>query len=117
MTEKKQRFISLDEGYDFIIRDTITHTDLCDVDSVIDVLNDYDKENERLKKERNHFEKKKTEYLTEWNNCRIKNTELKKENKRLYEDNIRVKQLITETFNNERTELGQSVLKQLIEQI
>ena len=36
MTEKKQRFISLDEGYDFIIRDTITHNDLCDVDSVID---------------------------------------------------------------------------------
>ena len=38
------------------------------------------KENERLKKERNHFERKKTEYLTEWNACRIKNTELRKDN-------------------------------------
>ena len=43
------------------------------------------KKNERLKKERNHFEKKKTEYLTEWNNCRIQNTELKKDNQELKE--------------------------------
>ena len=34
-----------------------------------------------------------------------------------YEENIKIKQLITEAYNNERTELGQSVLKQLIEQI
>ncbi len=34
-----------------------------------------------------------------------------------YEENIRVKQLITEAYNHERTEIGKSVLKQLIEQI
>ena len=47
----KKRFIALDEGYDFIIRDTITHNDLCDVESIIDVLNDYEKENEELKQQ------------------------------------------------------------------
>ena len=46
-----------------------------------------------------------------------KTEQLTKENQRLYEDNIRVKQLITTAFNNERTELGRSVLKQLIEQL
>ena len=34
-----------------------------------------------------------------------------------YEENIKIKQLITEAYNNERTEIGKSVLKQLIEQI
>ena len=45
-----------------------------------DLVNEIAEENERLKKERNHFERKKTEYLTEWNACRIKNTELRKDN-------------------------------------
>ena len=44
-----------------------------------------EEENTRLKKERNHFERKKTEYLTEWNTCRIQNTELKKDNQELKE--------------------------------
>lgn len=44
-----------------------------------------EEENERLKKERNHFERKKTEYLTEWNKSRIQNTELKKDNQELKE--------------------------------
>ena len=34
-----------------------------------------------------------------------------------YEENIRVKQLITEAYSNERTSIGKSVLKQLLEQI
>lgn len=34
-----------------------------------------------------------------------------------YEENIKIKQLITEAYNNERTSLGRSVLKQLLEQI
>ena len=42
---------------------------------------------------------------------------LTKENKRLYEDNIRVKQLITEAYNHERTQIGRNTLKQLLEQI
>ena len=41
--------------------------------------------------------------------CRILNN--------LYEDNIRVKQLITEAYNNERTQIGRNTLKQLLEQI
>lgn len=51
----------------------------------VNVLNALHEENNRLKKERNHFERKKTEYLTEWNNCRIQNTELKKDNQELKE--------------------------------
>lgn len=43
--------------------------------------------------------------------------QLTNENKRLYEDNIRVKQLVADSFNNERTAIGQSVLKQLLENI
>lgn len=60
--------------------DTFDYTErLCEV------LNQLHEENTRLKKERNHFEKKKTEYLTEWNKCRIQNTELKKDNQELKE--------------------------------
>lgn len=35
----------------------------------------------------------------------------------LADENEQLKQTITEAYNNERTELGQSVLKQLMEQI
>lgn len=55
-----KRFIALDEGYDFIIRDSFTHIDLCDVGIIIDVLNELatkcsklEKENEHLKSEIN----------------------------------------------------------------
>ncbi len=34
-----------------------------------------------------------------------------------YEENIRIKQLITEAYNNERTQIGRNTLKQLLEQI
>ena len=34
-----------------------------------------------------------------------------------YEENIKIKQLITEAYNHERTAIGRSVLKQLIEQM
>jgi len=34
-----------------------------------------------------------------------------------YEENIKVKQLITEAYNNERTQIGRNTLKQLLEQI
>lgn len=73
MTEK--RFIVIDDGLDFIIRDTITDDYLIDADGVVDVLNDYEKENEQLK-----------------NN-------------------------IKEAYENERTALGRSVLKQLIDKM
>lgn len=47
MTEK--RFIAIDDGFDFIVRDIVTGDDLIDADGVADVLNDYEKENEQLK--------------------------------------------------------------------
>lgn len=53
MTEK--RFIVIDDGLDFIIRDTITDDYLIDANGVIDVLNDYEKENEQLKQYINHI--------------------------------------------------------------
>ena len=42
---------------------------------------------------------------------------LNDEKTRLYNDNIRVKQLITEAHSNERTAIGKSVLLQIIEQL
>lgn len=48
------------------------------------------------------------------NQLHEENEQLLKENKRLYEDNIRVKQLITEAYETERTELGRSTLKNLL---
>ena len=49
MTEK--RFIAIDSGLDFMVRDTVTGDGLLDADGVADVLNDYEKENEQLKQE------------------------------------------------------------------
>ena len=43
--------------------------------------------------------------------------QLEKEKERLYDDNIRIKQLITEAHSNERTAIGRSVLLQIIEQL
>ena len=51
MTEKRERFIVIDEGLDFMVRDTVTGDDLIDADGVCDVLNDYEKENEQLKQD------------------------------------------------------------------
>ena len=83
MTEKT-RFIYKDNRmwFSFIDRQTGKHLNaiMC-----CNLMNELHEENIRLKKERNHFERKKTEYLTEWNNCRIQNTELKKDNQELKE--------------------------------
>ena len=49
MTEK--RFIATDDGLDLMIIDTVTKDTLVDAESVVDVLNDYEKENEELKKQ------------------------------------------------------------------
>lgn len=48
-------------------------------ESVLDLLNELYNENVELQKERNYFERKKTEYLTELNKCKLENTELKSE--------------------------------------
>ena len=85
--------------------DTVTNKEYdCLLDNdLFELINELAEENTRLKKERNHFERKKTEYLTEWNTCRIQNTELKN--------------LIQEAYQNERTQIGKNTLKQLLEQI
>ena len=44
MGEKRERFIVIDEGLDFMVRDTVTGDDLIDADGVCDVLNDYEKQ-------------------------------------------------------------------------
>lgn len=46
--------------------------------------------------------------------CPVMN-DLNNEKTRLYEDNIRVKQLITDFYNNERTAIGRSVIQQILE--
>ena len=43
--------------------------------------------------------------------------QLHKENQQLKKENQHIKTTITEAYNNERTDLGRSVLKQLIENI
>ena len=85
MTEKKQRFKEIISTQKVI--DTVTNKEYdCLLDNdLFELINEIAEENTRLKKERNHFERKKTEYLTEWNTCRIQNTELKKDNHELKE--------------------------------
>jgi DNA anti-recombination protein RmuC len=49
--------------------------------------------------------------------CCEKLNELSEENKELKEENQHIKNTIKEAYNNERTQLGKSVLKQLMEAI
>ncbi len=88
MTEKKR--YSYDNKRVAILKDNefwleCAISTVCNHSEICNELNQLNEENERLKKERNHFEKKKTEYLTEWNKSRIQNTELKKDNQELKE--------------------------------
>lgn len=46
-----KRFIVIDDGLDFMVRDVVTGDDLIDADGVADVLNDYEKENNQLKQQ------------------------------------------------------------------
>lgn len=45
----EKRFIAIDDGLDLMIKDIITSDTFVDAESVVDVLNDYEKENEGLK--------------------------------------------------------------------
>ena len=91
MTEKKQRFtIEIIGEKDVFIKEEGANyylgiNEYVNAGAICSLLNELNDENIRLKKERNHFERKKTEYLTEWNTCRIQNTELKKDNQELKE--------------------------------
>jgi len=83
MTEK--RFKEIISTQKVIDTQTSKEYDCLLDNDLFELINEIAEENIRLKKERNHFERKKTEYLTEWNNCRIQNTELKKDNHELKE--------------------------------
>jgi uncharacterized protein (UPF0335 family) len=49
--------------------------------------------------------------------CCTRLNRLEEENKELKEENQHIKNTIKEAYNNERTQLGKSVLKQLMEAI
>ena len=57
-----------------------------------------------------------TKALNDKNTCNLLN-EFDKENKRLYDNNIRITQIITEAFNNEEDEHTRNILKGIIEKI
>ena len=46
----KKRFIVIDDGLDLMVRDINTGDTFSDAESIVDVLNDYEKENEKLKR-------------------------------------------------------------------
>ena len=86
--------------------DTILDTDgeqLISTDEIVDKMNE-------LHEERNYFERKKWEYWNKFNLAHLDNINLRKENEH-------IKQTIKTMLENERTELGKSVLKQLYEAI
>ena len=66
-----------DTGKVYSCNSNILMKDLCKVvNGIVD-------ENVELQKERNYFERKKTEYLTELNKCKLENSQLKSEIKDL----------------------------------
>ena len=81
---------------------------------VVDLLNELYEENQTLKQnitnllnDEKYWEKKAKQQINE----------LKTENQQLYEDNIRIKQLIATNFNQQRTQLGKNAIQQIMEQI
>ena len=88
-----ERFIVDTTGtlIDMVTRDTFDY-----VSDVVDLLNSLNEENEQLKKDCSNLIDDNTEYVSEMNH---------------------IKQVIKEAYNNERTQLGKSVLKQLMEAI
>ena len=92
MTEK--RFTIFGEWHKDCVIDEIRDNtgEYVTIGRVVDLLN----ENEELKKDCSNLIDDNTEYVSEMNH---------------------IKQVIKEAYNNERTQLGKSVLKQLIEAI
>ena len=83
-------------------------------DEIIDLLNEQHERIQVLKASNGEME----DYLArlEEENEQLKNhiKTLQNNTKRLENDNIRTYNLIKEAYNNERTEIGKSVLKQLL---
>lgn len=97
MTEK--RFVAIGvEWTDGFIQDHIGDRDLFNIGAVCNLLNELSDENEQLQ-----FELKECN-----DNRRFSRRELKKETER-------IKHIIQEAYETERTAIGKNVLKQLLE--
>jgi len=100
-----------------------------DYDKIVDLLNDLHYENYNLELHSKSQSKAYHKLLDSFTRLKRKNKELKEENeqlknhiktlqnntKRLENQNIETYNLIKEAYKNERTALGRSVLKQLID--
>ena len=119
MTENKRFY--LDENG---INDREYEFSILGEDELVDIINELADENEQL-----HLNYKELRYANDIycqkidslkkENKQLKNhiQELQNHLKRLENENIQTYTLIKEAYNNERTQLGKSVLKQLIEAI
>ena len=109
MTEK--RFVHYEhKGAEYILEDPNIHLDFIemlgdclDEKEIVDRLNELYDENEQLK-----------QTVSDWSGSY---DELFEDVKRLEKENEQIKHLIKEAYNNERTAIGKSVLKQLLEAI
>jgi len=87
---------------------------------LLDKLNDYEKEIEQLKHKVNCLQDRLDDYvMVEKENEQLKNSVdiLDKVRNELIDENEQLKQTIQEAYETERTSIGKSVLKQLLEAI
>ena len=64
-----------------------------------------------------HNQEESQKVCDKLNDLLDENEQLRKDKQRLYEENIRIPQMLTEAFNNEEDEHTRGILKGLIEQI
>lgn len=88
-----------------------------DVQKICNKLNEWVDENKALKKEKKGFESCSHNWGILYDEAKNVVKELDKENKELKNENQYIKNTIKEMLDNERTEIGKSVLKQLWEVI
>jgi hypothetical protein len=111
MTGKRFTLIyGIDENpFEWDIMDNEKDTLICRCNGtpICDLLNELYEENQKLE----------VQLVTCLNTKLFSRRELEKENKEFKEENQHIKNTIKEAYNNERTQLGKSVLKQLMEEI
>jgi hypothetical protein len=86
-------------------------------EEVVGKLNKLNNENKSFKAEIEQLKKCYNNALNEMDTLAEVNDKTYKENKELKKENQHIKNTIQEAYNNERTQLGKSVLKQLMEAI
>lgn len=109
MTEKRFQIIHLGNPYDFVVKDHATNktygTLQGDDKSLTELLNELHEEIQALKLE------------LELSKPLFSRRELETKLKEQHEENEQLRNDIKEAYNNERTMIGKSVLKQLMETI